>query len=192
MVWAPFQSGFFCPLIVVDCVHDLAWQVLYLVYGQEHTSAVFKYIWLMPHKIVLPSKSFKSPLEAISSRLLFNRPCLNVNCTYLSQTHSFFFPPPSFVRGFLFEKYVTNGLWINKKPNWIRLSCKVIVKSLKAPTFYSDFKNFPDDWVSPFFFSFFFFFFLRPIMHPFVILSRQWFKAVGCSFGVIYLPKQSH
>lgn len=68
-----------------------------------------------------------------------------------------------FVRGFLLEKYLTNGLWINKRLNWIRLPCKVIVKSLKAPTFYSDFWIF---WTSEFPFIF-------PVAYnaPFVILS---------------------
>lgn len=87
----------------------------------------------------------------------------------------------SIVRGFLLEKYVTNGLWINKKPNWIRLSCKVIVKSLKAQTFYSDFRIF---WTSGFLFA-------VAYNASFVISFQQWFRLWDV-LGVIYLPKQSH
>lgn len=96
---------------------------------------------------------------------------------HTSPKHTLF----SFVRGFLLEKYVTNGLWINKKPNWIRLSCKVIVKSLKAPAFYSDFRIF---WTSGF---------LLPVAYnaSFVVIFQQWFRLWDV-LGVIYLPKQSH
>lgn len=55
------------------------------------------------------------------------------------------FPPLS--GAFCSRKYVTNGLWINKKPNWIILSRKVIVKSLKAPAFLFRFQKFLDEWV---------------------------------------------
>lgn len=149
----------------------------------------------MRHKIVPPPESFTTSLPDVSSRLVFNRPCLNVNCTYLSQTHTFFFKPP-FVRGFLSEKYVTNGLWINKEPNWIRLSCKVIVKSLKAPQHFiqiSEFSGRAGPPPRPTHTLFSFFCPPHPVAYnaPFVILSQQWF-GLRDVLGVIYLPKQSH
>lgn len=94
-----------------------------------------------------------------------------------SPKHFFFL----IVRGFLFQKFVTNGLWINYKANWIRLSCKVIVRSLKAPTFYSYFQIF---WMSEFLFA-------ATYKVYFVIISQQWFQ-LWDALGVIYLPKQSH
>ena len=62
-----------------ECVHD-SYDRCYTYY----MAAVFKYMWLMLHKAVqrlAVSLLFQTP---------FNRPCLNVNCTQLCQTHSFF------------------------------------------------------------------------------------------------------
>lgn len=103
----------------------------------------------------------------------------------------FFIPP--FVRGFLSEKYVTNGLWINKEPNWIRVSCKVIVKSLKAPLHFIQISEFSGRAGPTPPYTFLFFPAPLPVAYnaPFVILSQQWF-GLRDVLGVIYLPKQSH
>lgn len=67
------------------------------------------------HKIIGPFASSRIRLQAISLWPHFNRAWQNAISICLFQMYSFL----PFDKAFLLKKYVTNGLWINKQPNWM-------------------------------------------------------------------------
>lgn len=142
-----------------------------------NTLAVLKYIWLMPHKIVLLFESFKTPFEAISLWLLFNRPCLNVNYKYLFQTHSFF----SLSGAFCKRNMVLMAYELIRSQTELDFHARWLWRAWK-PKHFIQISEFSGRVGS-----------LFPVAYnaPFVIISQQWFKLWDV-LGVIYLPKQSH